>query len=68
LFNTVVAIRPNSDGQCNVSGWRDIGPVSEELLLKWKQLEEQARLEKERQAREAEQQKRLKKAWLVGSG
>ena len=49
---TMVAVGYNEDGQCNVSGWRDIGPVSEEQVLKWKQ----AKSEAEERRRVAEQQ------------
>ena len=41
----------NEHGQCNVSAWHDIRPVSEEQILKWKQ----ANVEREkRKAKEAE--------------
>jgi len=38
---TVVAVGENNDGQCDVSGWRDIGPVSKERLAEAKRWEEQ---------------------------
>jgi len=34
---TVVAVGHNEYGQCNVLKWQNIGPASEEQVLKWKQ-------------------------------
>ena len=40
---TVVATGRNKFGECNTDNWQDIGPVPEELLLKWKQWREQGK-------------------------
>jgi len=48
---TVVAVGRNDNYLSCVSGWRGIGPVSEEQVLKWKQEaeEREARAEQRRQ-------------------
>jgi len=54
---TVVAVGKNGDGQCNVSDWRGIGPVSKEQVKAMAERLERERLAKEqaeREAREAE--------------
>jgi len=43
---TVVAIGKNEDDQCNTENWRGIGPVSEEQVLKNKQVKKTEMIEK----------------------
>jgi len=60
---TVVVVGDNGIGLCDTGSWRDVGPVPEEQVLKWKQAlkaqaEQEAREVEERRQSKAEQEAR----------